>query len=209
MKWPGLLIAITALALFVWIRRMRRSGITGEQSRNRHFQGLARQLNLPFVTDGYFTQLEGVFRNHRVILYPHNFEGPGYVTLLYMETEVTATDRNWIEPDLSLGRAMVERKRASQYAFEITGKELNRRGILAALDAVKTKYAYVAITLPWRFTYSPLLQKTISQWKNYCVFLAVDAGRSPSVRYLQQVIQDACGIADAVHHSVTVSDSTG
>jgi hypothetical protein len=207
--WLSLAIFLLALILLSVLWRIRRSGITGENARNKHFERLSKDLNLHFVTDDYFVQVEGSRKESRVILYPHNFEGPGFITLLYFETQVPAKDRSWIEPNLSLGRAIVEWKRHSIYNFETNGPELSKQEILEALDTVKHSYPYIAVTLPWRFSYSPLLQKTLSGWKNYVVFLAMDAGREPSTKQMVHAIDDAAKIADAVNQSVTLSDKTG
>ena len=205
MNWIAYGTVLLALAVLIWILHVRRSSITGEKSRNKHFRMLAEKLGYRFVTDDYFVQLEGSIQNQRVIVYPHNFEGPGFVTLLYMETNVPAEDRNWIEPNLSLGRALVENKKGVSHNFEVTGTQLPATNILSALLAMKQKYPYAAVTLPWRFSYSPLLQKSLLSWKNYVVFLAMDAGRHPSSEQLSAALEDA----HTVSQSVTFSETTG
>jgi hypothetical protein len=208
MKWFALLIPL--LLLFFWlVLRIRRSSITGEQSRNKHFKRLAKGLELQYITDHYFVQLEGERGESRVIVYPHNFEGPGLITLLYTETRIVARERNWIEPNLSLGRALVEWKRQAQFDFEIAGEDFAAKEIVPMLQTYLRGYPYVAVTLPGRFSFSPLLQQSLSSWKNYVVFLAIDAGKRPSSAQIEQALRDAAAIASMVHHSVTLSDNTG
>jgi hypothetical protein len=208
--WLGLAtFLLLGLILLLVVRKLRRSGITGENARNQHFERLAQNLNLKVVSDDYFIQLEGSRGDSHVVLYPHNFEGPGFITLLYFETQVPAQDRCWIEPNLSLGRAIVEWKRHSSYSFETNGTELNKQTVLEALETQKRSYPYIAVTNPWRFSYSPLLQRTLSGWKNYVLFLAMDAGREPSKEQIEQAMADAGMIANVVNQSVTFSDKTG
>ncbi len=209
MSWLALGVFLLAIGLLSWILRARKSSIKGEESRNQYFQQLAKELDFQFVTDGYFIQLQRACDGMHVIVYPHNFEGPGLVTLLYLETTMPATDRNWIEPNLSLGRALVEWKKNAQYGYEVSGRDFDKKNVIEALDAIKIRYPYVAITVPWRFSYSPLLQKALRSWKNYAVFLAIDVGRQPAAGQLRQALRDAEGLALAIAQRETFSDTTG
>ena len=191
--WLGAGLLILALILYLW--RARRTGIKGEKARNKHFERLAKELNFRYVTDDYFVQLEGSRNNRRIIVYPHNFEGPGFITLLYLESALTAKDRNWIEPNLSLGRAIVEWKRKAFFNCEISGSELSRENLIETLNSLNQSYPYIAVTPPWRYSYSPLLQMALSTWKNYAVFLAMDAGRHPASEQIEQAIRYAEKIA--------------
>jgi hypothetical protein len=203
MKWFALGGFLLALALVLWILRIRERSITAEKSRKNHFQKLAKELGFRFVSDDYFLQLEGSWNDMRSILYPHNFEGPGVITLLYMETRITAIENNWIEPNLSLGRALVEWKRQSPFGYEVTGTQLPAKKILEAIE--RTNYPFAAVTLPRRFSYSPLLQRSLSSWKNFVVFLAIEGGKKPAAAQLEAALRDAVEIAQ----SATFSERTG
>ncbi len=196
MKWLALTGILLALALLIWIFRIRASSITGQKSRKKHFQKLAKDLGFRFVSDDYFLQLEGSWNEMRSIVYPHNFEGPGIITLLYLETRVPASDNNWVEPNLSLGRALVEWKRHAPFGYEVTGKLLPSKQILEAIG--RKSYPFAAVTLPRRFSYSPLLLQSLSSWKNFVVFLAVEAGKKPAKRQLEAALRDAAEIAESV-----------
>jgi hypothetical protein len=97
------------LSFVIWYAR--KQSIISIPARNRHFTWLAGALNLKTGGDDYFLQLEGSWNEVPIMIYPHNFEGPGLITLFYADTQVPFEDRTWIEPSLSLGRAIVERKR--------------------------------------------------------------------------------------------------
>jgi hypothetical protein len=197
MKWIALSGILLALTLLFWILRIRARSITSEKSRKKHFQKLAKELGFQFVTDDYFLQLEGYWNEMPSILYPHNFEGPGIITLLYLETRVPASDHNWIEPNLSLGRALVEWKRHRPFGYEVTGTQLPSIKILEALERTAARYPFAAVTLPRRFSYSPLLQKSLSTWKNFVVLLAVEAGKRPAKTQLEAALRDAAEIAES------------
>jgi len=203
MKWFALSGVLLALALLLWIFRIRARSITGEKSRKKHFQKLAKELGFRFVSDDYFLQLEGSWNEMRSIVYPHNFEGPGVIILLYLETRVPASENNWIEPNLSLGRALVEWKRHAPFGYEVNGTRLPSKQILEAIE--RTSYPFAAVTLPRRFSYSPLLQQSLSGWKNFIVFLAVEAGKKPAKKQLEAALSDAAKIAQ----SATFSETTG
>jgi hypothetical protein len=203
MRWFALSGILLALALLLWILRIRARSITSETSRKRHFQRLANELGFRLISDDYFLQLEGSWNDMRSIVYPHNFEGPGVITLLYLETRVPACENNWIEPNLSLGRALVEWKRQSRFGYEVTGTKLPAKKILQAIE--RTNYPFAAVTLPRRFSYSPLLQQSLSSWKNFVVFLAVEAGKKPAKPQLEAALRDAAEIAQ----SATLSETTG
>jgi hypothetical protein len=203
MKWFVLSGILLAFGLLLWIFRIRAQSITAEKSRKNHFQKLAKELGFRFVSDDYFLQLEGSWEDMRSIIYPHNFEGPGVITLLYMETRVPVVENNWIEPNLSLGRALVEWKRQSGFGYEVTGKQLPAKKILEAIE--RTNYPFAAVTLPRRFSYSPLLQQSLSSWKNFVVFLAIEAGKKPAKAKVEAALHHAAEIAQ----SATFSETTG
>src|ERR1041384_1671202 len=98
MRW--LLIIIPWLIAILIIRSRRRS-IVGMKAQRKHFRNLADALNLQFRSDEYFVQLEGKWNDYNVVILPHQFEGPGSITLIYMESKIPAIDRNWIEPNVS------------------------------------------------------------------------------------------------------------
>src|SRR5262245_28875067 len=104
-----LLLLLVGIAF--WIRRSRRRSILDIPGRNKHFTFLAKQLGFALGGDEYFIQLEGKWKEFNSLIYPHAFEGPGSITLFYFDTGVPIVERNWIEPSLSLGRAIVEWKR--------------------------------------------------------------------------------------------------
>src|SRR5258705_11281672 len=106
MRWiaiPGILLAV----VIILIIRARRRSIKGSKSERKYFRHLSELLGLPFVSDDYFVQLEGMWNGFPVIILPHHFEGPGSVILIYLQTQIPIIQRNWIEPNLSLGRALV------------------------------------------------------------------------------------------------------
>ena len=196
MKWFALSGILLALVLLLWIFRIRMRSITAEKSRKNHFQKLAKELGFQFVSDDYFLQLEGRWKDMRTIVYPHNFEGPGMITLLYMETSVVAAENNWIEPNVSLGRALVEWKRQSRIGYEVTGTRLPAKKILEAIE--RTNYPFASVTLPRRFSYSPLLQKSVGSWNNFVVFLAIEAGKKPTKVKLEKALTHAAEIAESL-----------
>lgn len=193
MNWLSAFAVFAFVAFLVWVWRTRRASIKGDKSRNKHFAELAKKLGLAVVTDDYFIQLEGTYQGHPAVIYPHHFEGPGFVTLIYLETGKAAIDRNWIEPNESLGRALVDSKQNRKFNFETSGSALNY--VLENLERWKSTYPYIAVTLPHRFSYSPLQQKAMANWKNFVVFLALDAGRRPGAEQMGKALQDAVSIA--------------
>jgi hypothetical protein len=196
MKWFALSGILLALTFLLWIFRIRAQSITAEKSRKNHFQKLAKELGFRFVSDDYFLQLEGFWNDMRSIVYPHNFEGPGVITLLYLETRVPLVENNWIEPNLSLGRALVEWKRQSRFGYEVTGTHLPAKKILQAIE--RTNYPFAAVTLPRRFSYSPLLQQSLSSWKSFVVFLAIEAGKKPAKAKVEAALRDAAEIGESL-----------
>lgn len=186
MRW--LLIVIPWLIAILIIRSRRRS-IVALKTQRKHFRNLAEQLHLQFHSDEYFVQLEGQWNGLNVVILPHQFEGPGAVTLIYLESKLPAADRNWIEPNVSLGRALVEKA----YGYEVSGTSLPGDKITEALK--DAPYPYVALTLPTRFIYSPLLQQTLAQWKNFVVLIALNEGRKPSSDVIRKALFSAEAIA--------------
>jgi len=194
MNWIAVAGILLAAAAFILILRARRRSITGSKSERKHFAHLSKPLGLPFVSDDYFVQLEGMWNGFPVIILPHHFEGPGSVTLIYLETKIPVIQRNWIEPNLSLGRALVESRRKSSYGYEISGKDLPAEKILKEIKT--TSFPYVAFTLPSRFSYSPLLQKSLESWKNFVVLIALDEGRKPTKEKIGDALETAQRIAN-------------
>jgi hypothetical protein len=207
--WFTLGVILLASVLLVWVWRTRQPSITGQKSQARYFAKLADKFGFRLVTDEYFIQLEGAWEERFCVIYPHNFEGPGIITLVYLSTNRLAIDRNWIEPNLSLGRAVVEWKKGSSFGYEITGKELSSNEIVPLIEKLQSQYPFISVTLPWRFSYSPLLQQTFKGWKNYVVLIALDVGRKPAREKMEQAMNDASAIAALVDQNSTFSDSTG
>ena len=193
MKWLAVAGILLVFATLILILSARRRSIKGRKAQQNHFQHLAQLLGFQFVSDDYFVQLEGRWNSRPAIILPHHFEGPGSVTLIYLETGIPAVERNWIEPNLSMGRALVEWKRKSPYGYEVSGTNLPSERVLAEMKLAV--YPYVAVTLPWRFSYSPLLQKSLSSWKNFAVLLVLDEGRRPSKQQIENALNCAARIA--------------
>jgi hypothetical protein len=187
MKWLFILVAVMILILII---RSRRQSIVGIQAQRKHFKKLADSLHLHFQSDEYFVLLTGKWNDFNIAILPHQFEGPGALTLVYMESKIPAVDRNWIEPNVSLGRALVE----TNYGYEISGTQLSAEKILDAIKNVP--YPYVAVTLPTRFIYSPLLPQI--GWQNFVVLMALNEGRKPSPDSIRQALNSAEKIARAV-----------
>jgi hypothetical protein len=193
MRWITIAGILLAAVVFILILRSRRRSITGSKSERMHFRNLSEPLGLSFVSDDYFVQLEGMWNGFPVIILPHHFEGPGSVTLIYLQTQIPIIQRNWIEPNLSLGRALVESRRKSSYGHEISGSDLPSEKIL---NEIKTNsFPYTAFTLPSRFVYSPLLQKSLDSWKNFVVLIALDEGRKPTKEQITNALKAAEKIA--------------
>jgi len=182
MRW--LLIVIPWLIAILIIRSRRRS-IVALKTQRKHFRNLAEQLHLHFQSDEYFVQLEGEWNGLNVVILPHQFEGPGAITLIYVESKMPSSDRNWIEPNVSLGRALVEKN----YGYEISGTALSAEKIVP--DLKNAPYPYVAVTPPTRFIYSPLLQQILSNWKNFVVLIALNEGRQPSSSSIRKALATA------------------
>jgi|GEM_PF-3355016 len=193
MRWLILVGTVLTVVGILWLVRLRRRSIVGIKQQRQHFRRLGQSFHFEFVSDEYFVQLEGVWNGLEVIILPYNFEGPGSVTLIYMKTKMPALERNWIEPNLSMGRALVERKRKSPYGYEISGAYLPSERILEQMKLAP--YPYVAVTLPSRFSYSPLLQASLSSWKNFIVLIALDVGRKPSATQITDALKTAERIA--------------
>jgi hypothetical protein len=177
-------------AILIWMLIIsRRRSIVGLKGQRKHFQGLAQSLQLEFISDGYFVQIQGKWKDLKVIILPHQFEGPGSLTLVYMETKTPWVDRNWIEPNLSIERAVVEWKRKGVFGYDVSGNQLASEKILATIKPAP--YPFVAVTLPNRFIYSPLLQQTLSKWRNFVVLIALDEGRRPAVSQIANALAAA------------------
>jgi hypothetical protein len=156
-------------------------------------------LNLKTGGDDYFLQLEGSWNEIPIIVYPHNFEGPGLITLFYADTQVPFEDRSWIEPSLSLGRAIVERKAGRNYQFEYSGSTaLKSYPIVEVLERYRKAYPYVAVTLPTRLVYSQYVMEALSDSKNYTALIVMDSGRRPSIEEMQQALNAVTDIAKTV-----------
>lgn len=195
----------TAIAVLCWIaiRRARSRSIVDIPGRNRHFISLAPSLGLQSRSDDYFLQLEGTWKNRRVIVFPHNFEGPGSVTMLYVDTGIPAQERTWIEPVLSPGRALVEWRKGTVAGYEITGGAFFQNPeFAAALSSTNKLYPFAAITLPSRYLLSPLLMQSPGAWPNFVAILILDSGRHPSVQALSRALDHACALAETVRKLV-------
>jgi len=186
------------LSFVIWYAR--KQSIINIPRRNRHFTWLANELNLKTAGDDYFLQLEGTWNDVPVLIYPHNFEGPGLITLFYADTGVPFQDRSWIEPSLSLGRAIVERKAGRNYQFEYSGSTaLKSYPIVEVLERYRTTYPYVALTLPTRLVYSQYVMDALSDSKNYTALIAMDSGRRPSIEEMKEALDAVTDIAKTVH----------
>lgn len=194
------IISVTFFLSFVlWYAR--KQSIINIPRRNRHFTWLASELNLKTAGDDYFLQLEGTWNDVPILIYPHNFEGPGLITLFYADTGVPfEDDRSWIEPSLSLGRAIVEKKAGRNYQFEYSGSTaLKSYPIVEVLERYRKSYPYVAVTLPTRLVYSQYVMEALSDSKNYTALLAMDSGRRPSIEEIKEALDAVTDIAKTVH----------
>ncbi|PWT91730.1 MAG: hypothetical protein C5B54_04810 [Acidobacteria bacterium] len=185
-------ILVLFLAIILGILYSRRQSITGIQKRNKHFIAIAEQLGFKQAGDEYFIHLEGLQEGVRVVIYPHNFEGPGSVTILYADTQVPFRERTWIEPALSMGRAIVDWQNQVPFGFEFSGDPILRReDLITMLEDYKKRYPFVAITLPSRYTFSQYVMDALNSWKNFVVILVLDSGRKPSLDSLKRAVDDA------------------
>jgi hypothetical protein len=192
------IISVSFFLLFVlWY--VRRQSIIRIPARNRHFTWLANELHLKTGGDDYFLQLEGSWNDVPILIYPHNFEGPGLITIFYADTKVPFEDRTWIEPSLSLGRAIVEWKAERKYQFEYSGSTaLKSYPIVEVLERYRTAYPYVAVTLPTRLVYSQYVMEALSDSKNYTALVVMDSGRRPSVEEIKKALDAVTDIAKTV-----------
>ena len=181
MTWVLSLVAVGAVLLILYSRRR---SIVNIPARNRHFKYLGKCLSFKVNSDEYFLELEG----NGVRIYPHNFEGPGSVTLFYADTGVPFRDRTWIEPNVSMGRALVGARNAAPVQFEIVGGFQKYKHEL--LQLLTTGYPYIALTLPSRNHLSPLIMNALTSCKSFVLLIVLDAGRKPSLDQVQQVLKD-------------------
>ncbi len=180
------LIAASAVIFVIW--RSRRQSIVGTKSRNRYFKKVAEELSLAIGGDDYFIQLEGTWKGIPVVLYPHNFHGPGSITLVYADTGIPVRERTWIEPNLSLGRAILEWKRGEPFGFDVSGSPPLTEKVLASYQS---KFPFIACTLPTRFIFSQYLSQTLGSWKNFVILLVLDAGRKPALDEIRTALDSA------------------
>jgi hypothetical protein len=195
-------LILIVLGVILWIWRSRGRSIVDIKGRNRHFTSIAKKLEFSIGGDEFFIQLEGSWKDIPVLIYPHSFEGPGSITVFYFQTKITSQERTWIEPSLSLGRAIVDWKRQVAYDFEVSGSAMSSPEILTELNNLKTKFPFVAVTLPTRFILSHYMMQTLSTWKHFVAILVLDAGRKPSIGEIQNTL-------DAGAHMVTVVEQSG
>jgi hypothetical protein len=192
-----ILSVIAFLAFVIW--QSRRSSIVGIPGRNRHFHKLASELGFTVSGDDYFLQLEGKWKEVPVIIYPHNFEGPGSVILFYADSGLPLLNQTWVEPTMSLGRALVEFKNHKMINFDFAGDPILRNySVVEALQRYKALYPYIAVTQPDRFVYSQFLHDALAACKNFIVLLVLDAGRRPSADEITTALDAVVDISAAV-----------
>ena len=197
----GIISVVFFLSFILWYAR--RQSIINIPARNRYFRRLASELNLKIAGDDYFLQLEGSWNDVPIIVYPHNFEGPGLITLFYADTGVPFEERTWIEPSLSLGRAIVEWKAGRKYQFEYIGSTtLKNYPIVEVLERYRTVYPYVAVTQPTRLVYSQYVMEALSDSKNYTALVVMDSGRRPSAEQIKEALDAVTDIAKTVHANI-------
>jgi hypothetical protein len=185
------------LSFVLW--QSRKQSIINIPSRNRHFSLLGEQLNLNSGGDEYFLQLEGTWNGFPILIYPHNFEGPGLITLFYADTGVPFVERSWVEPYLSLGRAIVEGKKGYKFQFEYAGNpNLKSYPIVEVLERYRDRYPYLAVTLPERFAYSQYVLAALSKSNNYIAIVVMDSGRRPALEEIQDALDAVTDIAETV-----------
>lgn len=192
----AILLLLVGLVIAFLIRRSRRRSILDIPGRNKHFAFLAKQLGFALGGDDYFIQLEGKWKEFNTLIYPHAFEGPGSITLFYFDTEVPIVERNWIEPSLSLGRAIVEWKRKIPFHHETSGSSLPLQELLREMEKLTPLYPYIAVTLPTRFIFSHYMMQILSSWKNFVVLLVLDAGRKPSLQEIQSALDAGVSLVE-------------
>jgi hypothetical protein len=208
-KFALLLIPLSGGMISFWIWRSRKQSILGVRGRNRHFRYLADQLHLMQGGDDYFTQLEGEWKGFPILVYPHNFHGPGSITLFYADTGIPFKARTWLEPSLSLGRAIVDWQRHVPFQYDYSGDPiLKHETILNVIQRHKEKLPFIAITLPTRFIFSHYVMQALSSWPNFVVLVALDAGRNPSVEEMEEVLDATVEIAQTVR-SVVLANQEG
>jgi hypothetical protein len=198
------LIILSVLGFLVFVVwQSRRLSIVRIPARNRHFALLSNQLDLQTRGDDYFLQLEGTWNGINVLVYPHNFEGPGLITIFYADTGIPFVERSWVEPFLSLGRAIVEHKKGHRFQFEFTGNpELKRYPIVEALERYRNQYPYLAITLPERFAYSQHVLTSLRESKNYLALVVMDSGRRPTLDEMKDALDAVTDVAETVRSTL-------
>jgi hypothetical protein len=195
------------LSFILW--QSRRQSIINIPARNRRFRLIGKELDLRTAGDDYFLQLEGKWNGIPILIYPHNFEGPGLITLFYADTGVPFKERSWVEPFLSLGRAILERKKGYKIQFEYTGNPaLKTYAIVEVLERYRDQYPYLAITLPERFAYSEHLHAALSRSKNYIALLVMDSGRRPTTEEIKDALDAVTDIAQTVKSALTTTTQT-
>lgn len=190
------------LAFIFW--QARRQSIVSIPARNRHFSRLGNELKLKTAGDDYFLQLEGNWNGVPVIVYPHNFEGPGLITLFYADTGVPFEERSWIEPALSLGRAVVEWKAGRKFPFEYCGSSaLKTYPVIEVLERYRDPYPYLGVTLPTRLVFSQYVMEALSNSTNYVALVVMDSGRRPTVEEMEESLNAVTDIAKTVRSTLT------
>lgn len=207
-KLALLLLPLSGGIISFWIWRSRRQSIIGIRGRNKHFRYLADQLRLMQGGDDYFTQLEGEWKGFPILVYPHNFHGPGSITLFYADTGIPCKTRTWLEPSLSLGRAIVDWQRHVPFEHEYSGDPiLKQEPILSAVSRYKEKFPFMAITLPTRFIFSHYVMQVLSSWENFVVLVA-HGGRNPSVEEMEELLDATVEVAQTVRSVITANQQT-
>src|SRR5262245_52679158 len=136
-------LLLLGLGIAFWIRKNRSRSILDIPGRNKHLAYLAQRLGFAVGGDEYFIQLEGKWKELDALIYPHAFEGPGSITIFYFDTGIPIVERNWIEPSLSLGRAIVEWKRKIPFHHEISGSFLPSKDLLPEMERWMPLYPYI------------------------------------------------------------------
>ena len=151
--------------------------------------------------DEYLVQLEGNWKGRRALIYPHNFEGPGSITLIHMETSVPCRERTWLEPALSLGRAIVEWKRGSSFSYERSGNLPGAEQLQKEIETYRLRLPFIAVTSPSRFLLSQPITESLRSCNNFMIVLALDAGRKPPAAQMIQALDIGASLSQILENA--------